>query len=104
MDDEVGRHEGFSAALVMAPLTYAYLHAMLHEWMGDDGDARIVTIDLRLKHPLLRGRTLSAGGEVVDIRHEGQEVLVDLDIWQVDDEGTAIGQGTATVALDAPST
>ena len=41
---------------------FFYLHAMLRQWIDDDG--RIVTVDMRLKNPLLRGRTLEAGGEV----------------------------------------
>ena len=64
MDDEVGRNEGFSGAFIMAPLSHAYLHAMLREWIGAETEARIVTIDIRLRNPLLRGRTMLAGGEV----------------------------------------
>ncbi len=98
MDDEVGRHEGFPAAFIMAPFSHAYLHCMLREWAGDETGARIVKVDMRLKHPLLRGRILTAGGEVSAIRREGDEIVVDLGIWQTDDEGTELGKGTATVA------
>ena len=100
MDDEVGRHEGFASAFIMAPFSHAYLHAMLREWLADEG--RIVTVDMRLKNPLLRGRTLEAGGEVTAVRPVDDEVFVDLEIWQVDDEGTRLGSGTATVAFPAP--
>jgi acyl dehydratase len=99
MDDEVGRHEGFGGAFIMAPFAHAYLHCMLRDWMGDEAGARIVNVDMRLKNPLLRGRTLTAGGEITAIREEGDEVFVDLDIWQIDDEGTQLGKGVATVAL-----
>jgi acyl dehydratase len=101
MDDEVGRHEGFASAFISAPFSHAYLHAMLRNWM--QGAGRIVTVDMRLKNPLLRGRTLEAGGEVTAVRDEGNELLVDLAIWQVDDEGTQLGIGTATVAFPAPA-
>jgi acyl dehydratase len=97
MDDEVGRHEGFDSAFIAAPFSHAYLHGMLREWLPED--ARIVTVDMRLKNPLLRGRTLEAGGEITAVRREGDEVVVDLEIWQVDDEGTSLGAGSATVAL-----
>lgn len=97
MDDEVGRREGFDAAFIMAPLSHSYVHSMLREWLGDDH--RIVQVDLRLRSPLLRGRTLRAGGTVTGIRREGVETLVDLDIWQVDDRSTSLGVGTARVAL-----
>jgi acyl dehydratase len=97
MDDDVGRHEGFTRAFISAPFSHAYLHAMLREWLS--GEGRIVTVDMRLKNPLLRGRTLEAGGEITTLRPEGEEVFVDLEIWQIDDEGTQLGIGTATVAL-----
>jgi len=99
MDDEVGRHEGFPSAFISAPNAHAYLHAMLRSWL--DGSGRIVIVDMRLRNPLLRGRTLEAGGRVTAVRQEEDEVLVDLDIWQVDDQGTQLGVGTATVALPA---
>ena len=98
MDDDVGRHEGFSGAFIMAPFSHAYLHALLLNWLGTD--ARIVSVDMRLKNPLFRGRTLTAGGTVTGVRREDGEVLIDLDIWQVDDEQTPLGAGSATVAVD----
>jgi hypothetical protein len=101
MDDAVGQHEGFPAAFSSAPNLHAYLHAMLRSWL--DGTGRIVTVDMRLKNPLLRGRTLESGGTVTALRHEAGEVLIDLDIWQVDDEGTQLGVGTASVALPSPT-
>ena len=99
MDDAIGQLEGFSGAFIMAPFSHAYLHGLLRQWMGDEG--RIVTVDMRLKNPLFRGRTLSAGGTITAVREEEGEVVVDLDVWQVDDQGTQLGQGTATVAFDA---
>jgi hypothetical protein len=97
MDDEAGRSEGFAASFIMAPLEHAYLHAMLRTWMGDEG--RILALDIRLRSPLLRGRKLSAGGRVSALRVEEDAVVVDLEVWEVDDEGTRLAPGTATVAI-----
>jgi len=97
MDDEAGRSEGFPASFIMAPLEHAYLHAMLRAWMGDEG--RIVALDIRLRSPLLRGRTLTAGGRVTALRHDGDYVVVDLEVWEVDDQGTRLAPGSATVAI-----
>jgi acyl dehydratase len=99
MDDEVGRFEGFSGAFIMAPLSHAYLHAMLREWIGEEG--RIVSVAMRLRSPLFRGRTLTASGTVTAVRREGDEVFVDLDVAEDDDEGTRLAPGTATVAFPA---
>lgn len=97
MDDESGRHEGFEGAFISAPFLHAYLHAMLRDWMGEQG--RIVDVDMRLKHPLIRGRVLTQGAEVTAVGAEGDETVVELRVWQVDDLEHQVGVGTATVAL-----
>ncbi len=99
MDDDIGRHEGFDGAFIMAPFSHAYLHCMLREWIGDESGAWIVNVDMRLKNPLVRGRIMRAGGEVAAIRNESSGVFVDLHIWQVDDQGNQLGKGVATVAF-----
>lgn len=96
-DDEVAQAEGFPGAFAMAPLQHAFLHALLREWIG--GAGRIVAVNMKLRSPFIRGRTLSAGGQVTAIRREDREVFIDLDVWQDDDEGTRLAPGTATVAL-----
>jgi hypothetical protein len=99
MDDEAGRSEGFSSSFIMAPLEHAYLHAMLRDWIGEEG--RIVSVNVRLRSPLLRGRTLTAGGRVTSVSREADEVVVELEVWEEDDQGTRLVPGTATVAFPA---
>jgi acyl dehydratase len=96
-DDEVAKEEGFPAPFAMAPLLHSYLHTLLRDWMGDAG--RIAAVNIRLRSPFLRGRTLTAGGRVTGVRHEEGERLVDLEVWETDDQGTAVATGTATVAF-----
>jgi len=97
MDDEIGRHEGFPSAIGMAPLILAYLHAMLRNWGGED--ARVVKVAMELRRPFLRGRTLIASGKVSGTREEDGELLVDLEVWADDDQGTRLVGGTAVMAL-----
>jgi acyl dehydratase len=99
MDDEVGRHEGFEAAIGMAPLILSYLHAMLRNWSGDGG--RLAAVDMQLRAPFLRGRTLIASGRVKERREKDAEVLIDLEIWADDDQGKRLVNGSATVAFPA---
>ena len=94
-DDEVARREGFDSAFIMAPLEHAYVHAMLREWMGQQG--RVLSANIRLRRPLLRGRTLTAGGTVTAVRRDGSGVLVELATWEKDDLGELLAPGTATV-------
>ncbi|HLG67354.1 MAG TPA: hypothetical protein VKV36_05710 [Acidimicrobiales bacterium] len=101
-DDDVARSEGFDAAFIMAPLEHAYLHVLLRNWMGRQG--RVRRLDIRLRRPLLRGRTLRAGGKVVAVHREGRSVLVTLDVWETDDLGELLAPGTAEVELVADRT
>ena len=99
MDDEVARHEGFPSAFAMAPLTFSYLQTMLRDWIGEQG--RIVSVAIQLRSPFLRGRTLTAGGRITDVRSDGPMTSVDLDVVADDDLGTRLAQGTATVLFEA---
>ena len=98
MDDDVGRHEGFGAAIGMAPLIQAYLHSMLRNWAGEDG-ARVANVDMQLRSPFLRGRRLIASGRVKEVREVGGEWRIELEVWADDDQGTRLVSGSAVVAM-----
>lgn len=95
--DEVARHEGFDAAFIMAPLEHAYLHVLLRNWMGLQG--RVRTLNIRLRRPLVRGRTMTAGGRVADLTRDDAAVTVTLELWEKDDLGELLAPGTAEVVF-----
>lgn len=96
IDDEVARHEGFPAAFAMAPLTFSYFQIMLREWIGDAG--RVETVEMRLRSPFYRGRTLTVTGTVTSVAAAaGGGVRIEADVWADDDEGTRIAEGRAVV-------
>lgn len=99
MDDEAGREAGFPGAFGMGNLQWSFLHSALRRWLGDVG--RIVGVTCQFRAPNLKGRTVQAGGRITAVRRDGPEVVVDLDVWTVDDEGQVLAPGTATVALPA---
>jgi len=101
LDDEVAHHEGFDAAFIMAPLEHAYLHSMLRQWMGTQG--RVLSLNIRLRRPLLRGRTLTASGKVTAVRRDSDRVLVQLEVWETDDLGELLAPGTAEVVFPVAS-
>jgi hypothetical protein len=102
LDDEVGRSEGFASAFIMAPLEHAYLHAMLRQWMA--GRGRVHRLDIRLRRPLLRGRWLTAGGTVTEVRRDAGRTFVQLDVWETDDLGELLAPGTADVSFPMAAT
>jgi len=99
MDDDAGRRAGNPGAFGMGNLQVAYIHALLRQWIGDDG--RIVSVSCQMRAPNLRGPRTIAGGRVTDIRAGGDETLVDLEVWTETEDGTKLAPGTATVALPA---
>src|SRR5271167_3312787 len=78
-DDEVARFEGFDSAFIMAPLEHAYVHAMLRQWMGSTG--RVLSVNIRLRRPLLRGRTITCGARVEEVRRDPDALRVSLSTW-----------------------
>ena len=97
MDDEAGRAAGYPGAFGMGNLQWSWLHCMLREWLGADG--RIVSLAIQFRGPSLKGHTVSAHGVVTAVRDEGDEQLVDLEVWTQVEDGSRLAPGTATVAL-----
>jgi hypothetical protein len=97
MDDDAGRNAGNAAAFGMGNLQVAYLHAVLRQWIGENG--RIVKVACQMRAPNLRGPMTIAGGTVTGVRDENGETLVDLDVWTKSDQDVVLAPGTATVAL-----
>ena len=97
MDDDAGRKAGNEGAFGMGNLQVSYLHAMLRQWLGDDG--RIVKVDCQMRAPNLRGHNTIATGTVTAVRELDGQTFVDLDVWTETDEGVKLAPGTATVVL-----
>jgi acyl dehydratase len=97
MDDDAGKRAGNPGAFGMGNLQVAYLHALLRQWIGDDG--RIVSVSCQMRAPNLRGLRTIAHGRVTAVRVEGDETSVDLDVWTETEEGTVLAPGTAVVVL-----
>jgi hypothetical protein len=99
MDDDVAHHEGFAAAFAMAPLTFSYVQTMLRTWVGDRG--RVESVEIRLRSPFLRDRTLTASGVVTSVSAgaDGHH-RVEADVWADDDTGTRLVEGRAVVVLE----
>src|SRR6202451_1473585 len=58
MDDEAGRAAGYPTAFGMGNLQWSYLHAMIRDWLGDDGE--IVALACQFRAANTKGMTLTA--------------------------------------------
>lgn len=97
MDDRAGEAAGHTGAIGMGNLQFAYLHALLREWIGDGG--RILSVAARFRAPSLRGLRTLVRGRVATVREQAGETIVDLDVWTETENGDLLASGTATVAL-----
>ena len=98
MDDNVGRHEGFEAAIGMGPFIHALLHTMLRAWVGEDV-GRVAKVAMQSRRPWIRGRTLIEGGKITGMREDNAELVITLEIWGDNDKGERLVIGEAEVAV-----
>ena len=96
-DDAVAEAEGFPAPFAMAPLQLAFFHAMLRDWIGDNG--RIVSVSAKLRGPFFKDQLLTASGKVIALSQVEDEMIVDLELTQIDETERAIAIGSASIAL-----
>jgi len=99
MDDDAGRAAGYPGAFGMGNLSWAWIHCMLREWLADR-DGHIVSVDCQFRGPSLRGNVVTAKGVVTAVHPEGEQLVVDLDVW-TEAGGTKLAPGTATVTIPA---
>ncbi|MFE5700982.1 hypothetical protein [Rhodococcus koreensis] len=97
MDDDAGRAAGYPGAFGMGNLQWAYLHNVLREWLGSSGEIRSLSCQFRA--PNLKGQTVSARARVTAVDRMPDEVIVSLDIWTENEEGTQLANGKSAVVL-----
>jgi acyl dehydratase len=97
MDDEAGKKAGYPSAFGMGALQWSYLHNVLRNWLGDDGN--IVKIACQFRSPNIKGQTVTAHGVVREIREDDGKREIDLDVWTEDENGKKLAPGSATVLV-----
>jgi len=98
-DTEFARKNRLTDVVVHGRLKAAFLGQMLTKWIGPEGmlkrmSCRYKGTDSANEDMLLRAR-------IAGKRIDGEDHLVDLDIWSERADGTVTTQGTATVVLPA---
>jgi acyl dehydratase len=99
MDDEAGRAARQSGAFGMGNLQVAYLHNLLRQWIGPDG--QILQFGCQFRAINTKDTQVTARGRVIEVETEpdGGRVVVKLEVWTEDENGRALAPGTAKVAL-----
>jgi acyl dehydratase len=97
LDREFARRKGFRDANVPAPFYGAFLATMMAGWAGDPG--RLKKLNYSVKVMGFPGDTLTGKGMVLKKYRDGEENLVDCDIWVENQDGVKVSPGSATISL-----
>ncbi|GAA3932274.1 MaoC family dehydratase [Microbacterium soli] len=97
MDDAAGIAAGYPSAIGMGNLQVAYLHNLIRDWLGAEGE--IKSISTRFEAPNLRGQTITARGVVTAINAETDRAVISLDVWTENDDGEVLAPSRAVVVM-----
>jgi acyl dehydratase len=101
MDDEAGRKAGYASAFGMGNLQFAYLHNLLRQWMGDEGE--ILDVSCQFRSANIKGQVLTCHGTVTDVRDDGALRVLTIELWTEEQNGARLAIGQARVALGGES-
>lgn len=91
MDDDAARAVGMPAAFGMGNLRIAYLHNLVRDWIGDEGDLAALRCEFRGIN--LKGDTLTCHGTVTGL----DDRLVSLELGVRNQDGVETTPASATV-------
>ena len=88
---------GYPSVFAHGMLTMGLTGKMLTNYVGD---ARLTKFGVRFTNQVWPGDTLTATAVVTEIRQEGDDKLVDLDVKTTNQDGTTVVSGYATAKVD----
>lgn len=84
-------------AVNQGPSNMAYVVNAIIAWCGDP--AAIRSVQVRFQGNVLAGDHVTAAGEVVEVREDGDNRIAVCDVWLDREDGTRLLAGTAEVAF-----
>ncbi len=96
-DLDVANSRGQKDVDGMGLLQFAYLHNLLRQWVGEEGDIQRVGVQYRANNG--RGDIVTCHGRAVSKCQEGGLNLVNVDMWTENQRGETLSPGNATVSL-----
>ncbi len=96
-DEGVVRERGLPAPVIHGPLKSALLAQLLIGWAGAEGVLKKLACQYRKMD--VAGETLTCHAKVAATSIEGEEHLVECEVWTENSQGEVTTRGTATVVL-----
>lgn len=101
-DQEFARGNGLEGVILHGALKSAFLGQLITDWAGPLGDLKRLSCQYRgMDYP---GQPVTARGAVTRKYREGEQYLVDCQIWLENSAGETTTPGSATVALPSRGT
>ncbi len=96
-DETFARAVGAPGAYDYGPQRVTWLGQVMSNWMGDDGWLQALNVQVRRFNII--GDLTRCTGVVTNKRREGDQHLVDCDLWAENQRGERTAMGSATVVL-----
>lgn len=96
-DSGTAKKLGFRDALAEGPMIAAFLTRVVTDWMGINGQLRKFTANYR--GSVFPGDKLVCKGKVTDKLSEGDNNLIECEVWAENGKSERVVYGTATVEL-----
>ncbi len=89
---------GYPSVFAHGMLTMGMTGKMVTNWVGD---GRLTKYGVRFTSQVWPGDTLTATATITEIREEGGQQLVDLEVSTTNEEGIEVVKGSATAKIDS---
>jgi 3-hydroxybutyryl-CoA dehydratase len=99
VDPDFGKTTFFGTNIAHGPLTLSFIIEMLTRWLGKGWISGGRLYDVRLVAPVSPDTEIIAGGEVINIEHEGGETRVDCEIFVKNQNDKLIVTGKASCRI-----
>ncbi len=96
-DKDVATKGGLPNVIVQGHLTSSFLAQLITEWAGEEGVVKKMVVNWKRFH--FPGEDIVCKGKVTEKRVDGNDHIVECDIWTEDSSGTIYAPHKATVVL-----
>jgi len=97
LDAEAARLVGFPEPVTPGEMAQAYVAQLLTDWAGPAG--RLQSLDVNFRRPAVHNEDLRCIALVTDVRPQGAETLVRVDVYAENPRGDRPVQGVGEVVL-----
>jgi acyl dehydratase len=97
-DDEGARKEGLPGMILPGNMSLGILSKLVTDWIGTDGNAKLVRLSTTYRVPVQPDHTLTLQGFITHATEA--ERTAEIDVWIENEDAERLVTGTATVQFE----